>query len=144
MQLLRRADLSQAKIVGGWRRVMLLWSLIPGFAGAATWHQVFGDYEYTVSIDADSIERANGHVQAWVQQHFQKSRHSGEHTYNILNGLNSFDCKNKKVSLLQVSIFQDSKLIESYTPVDAGGNRPIIPGTVEYFAYKYLCVPEKK
>lgn len=126
------------------RLVPLLLALIPCVAGAAHWKQVFGDYEYIVSVDADSVERSPGFAKAWVQQHFIKERHSGDYAYNILNGLNAFDCKNKKVNLLQVDIYRDGKAVHSYKPNESGGNRPIIPGTVEYFAYQYLCVPRKK
>ena len=77
-------------------------------------------------------------------QHFLKERHSGRYAYNNLNGLNAFDCRHKKVSLLHVEVYQDAKMMESYKPDKAASNRPIIPGTVEYFAYRYLCVPGKK
>ena len=124
--------------------LLLLSALMPCIAGAANWQQVFGDYEYIVSVDADTIERSDGFAKAWVQQHLLKARHSGEYIYNILNGLNSFDCKNKRVSLLRVTVYQDEMEVDSYTPTNSGGNRPIIPGTVEYFAYQYLCLSEKK
>jgi hypothetical protein len=123
--------------------LMLLLALIPCAASAANWKRLFGDYEYIVSIDTASIERSKGFAKAWVRQHFLKARHSGDYAYNILNGLNSFDCKHKTVSLLQVDVFHDAKAVDSYHPSAAGGNRLIIPGTVEYFAYQYLC-PAKK
>ena len=119
-------------------------ALVPIVAGASNWKRVFGDYEYVVSVDADSVERSNGHAKARVRQHFLKERHSGDYAYNVLTGLNSFDCKNKKVTLLQVDVYQDERAVDSYKPDESGGNRPIIPGTVEYFAYRYLCAPEKK
>ena len=126
------------------KRLMVLLALIPCVASAANWKPVFGDYEYIVSIDTDSIERSQGFAQAWVRQYFLKARHSGDYAYNILNGLNSFDCKNKTVSLLQVDVFRDAKAVDSYHPSAGGGNRLIIPGTVEYFAYQYLCTSSKK
>jgi Surface-adhesin protein E len=126
------------------RGLALLWVLIPCVAGAASWKRIFGDYEYSVSIDTDSIERSDGSAKAWVRQHFVKARHSGDYAYDVLDGLNSFDCKNKKVNLLQVDVFQDGKAEDSYKPKASGGDRPIIPGTVEYFAYQYLCIPRKK
>ena len=126
------------------KRLMVLLALIPCAASAANWKQVFGDYEYIVSIDTDSIERSQGFAQAWVRQYFLKARHSGDYAYNILNGLNSFDCKNKTVGLLQVDVFRDAKAVDSYHPSAGGGNRLIIPGTVEYFAYRYLCTSSKK
>jgi hypothetical protein len=126
------------------KRLLLLWTLIPCVAGAANWQQLFSDYEYSVAVDKDSIQRAGGLTKAWVRQHFVKARHSGNYTYNILNGLNSFDCKNKRVNLMQVQIFHDNEAVESYTPSESGGDRPIIPGTVEYFAYRYLCAPRAK
>ena len=124
--------------------MLLLWALIPCVAGAANWQQLFSDYEYSVAVDKDSIRRTDGLTEAWVRQQFVKARHSGSYTYNILNGLNSFDCKNRQVRLMQVQIMRDSEAVESYTPSDSGGNRPIIPGTVEYFAYRYLCTPRPK
>ena len=122
----------------------LLLVLIPCIANAANWKKVFGDYEYMVFVDTDSVERSGDSVQAWVEQHFSKQRHSGDYSYNTLNGLNSFDCKNKKVSLLQVDVYLDGKVQESHMVSKSGGNRPIIPGTVEYFAYRYLCPPNKE
>ena len=83
-------------------------------------------------------------VEAWVRQHFVKERNSGAYTYNILNALNAFDCKNKRVNLLQVEVFEDDKAVDAYTPSQSGGNRPVIPGTVEYFAYQYLCTTKTK
>ena len=126
------------------KRLMLLLALIPCVAGAANWKQVFGDYEYTVSVDADSVQRAKGFARGWVRQTFSKKRLSGDYAYDSLNGLNSFDCQNKKVSLLQVDVFDGGKQVDSYKPNAAAGNRPIIPGTVEYFAYRYLCVSKGK
>ena len=126
------------------KRMALLLVLIPCVADATNWKKVFGDYEYMVSVDMDSVERSGDIVQAWVEQHFSKERHSGDYAYNILNGLNSFDCKNKKVSLLQVDVYLDDKVQESHMVSKLGGNRPIIPGTVEYFAYRYLCHPKKE
>ena len=126
------------------KRVVLMLALMPCVAAAASWKTVFSDYEYVVSVDADSIERSGDFVQAWVQQHFAKERHSGEYVYNILNGLNSFDCKNKKVSLLQVDVYMDGKAVESRKSGKSAGNRLIIPGTVEYFAYRYLCTSKKE
>ncbi len=120
--------------------LVLVLVLIPCVAGAANWKQVFGDYEYTVSVDANSVKRAKEVVRAWVRQIFSKKRLSGDYAYDSLNGLNSFDCKNKKVSLLQVEVFDGGKQVDSYKPNAAADNRPIIPGTVEYFAYRYLCV----
>ena len=124
--------------------VVLLLALIPSVAGAASWKQVFGDYEYIVSIDKDSIERSGDFVKAWVQQHFSKERHSGDYAYNILNGLNLFDCKNKKVRLLQVDVYLDDKAVDSHKSSKSGGNRLIIPGTVEYFAYQNLCLSKEE
>jgi len=126
------------------KRVVLVLALIPCVASAASWKTVFSDYEYVVSIDTDSIERSGDLVQAWVQQHFTKERHSGDYAYNILSGLNSFDCKNKKVSLLQVDVYLDGKVVESHKSGKSAGNRLIIPGTVEYFAYRYLCLAKKE
>ena len=120
-------------------RLLLLWTLIPCVAGAANWQQLFSDYKYSVAVDKDSIQRSGDIAKAWVRQHFVKERHSGDYAYNVLNGLNAFDCKHKRVNLLQVAIFRDDKAVDSYTPAQTGGNRPIIPGTVEYFAYRYLC-----
>jgi hypothetical protein len=124
--------------------LVLLATLVPRAADAADWKRLFGDYEYVVSVDADSVERSNGYAKAWVRQHFLQERHSGDYAYNVLNGLNSFDCRNKKVNLLQVEVYQDDRAVDSYTPNASGGDRPIIPGTVEYFAYRYLCTPRKK
>ena len=126
------------------KRLLLLWTLIPGVAGAANWLQLFSDYEYSVAVDTGSIQRSGGLTEAWVRQHFVKERNSGADAYNILNGLNAFDCKNKRVNLLQVEVFRDDKAVDSYTPSQSGGNRPIIPGTVEYFAYRYLCTAKAK
>lgn len=123
---------------------ILLSALIPCVAAASDWKRVFGDYEYIVSVDTASIQRSQGSAKAWVRQHFLKERHSGSYAYNNLNGLNAFDCRHKKVSLLQVEVYQDAKMMESYKPDKAASNRPIIPGTVEYFAYRYLCTPAKK
>lgn len=124
--------------------VLWLWVLMPCVAAAANWKQVFGDYEYVVSVDMDSIERSGDFVQAWVQQHFSKERHSGDFAYNILNGLNSFDCKHKKVSLLQVDVYLDGKAVDTRKTGKSLGSRLIIPGTVEYFAYQYLCLPKNE
>ena len=126
------------------KRLLLLWTLIPCAAAAANWQQLFSDYEYSVAVDKDSIQRSGDIAKAWVRQHFVIERHSGNYAYNILNGLNSFECKNKSVSLLQVAVFYDDKAVDSYTPNQSGGNRPIIPGTVEYFAYRYLCTAKTK
>ena len=95
------------------KRLMLLLALIPCVAGAANWKQVFGDYEYTVSVDADSVQRAKGFARGWVRQTFSKKRLSGDYAYDSLNGLNSFDCQNKKVSLLQVDVFDGGKQVDS-------------------------------
>jgi hypothetical protein len=108
--------------------LVLLATLVPRAADAADWKRLFGDYD----------------AKAWVRQHFLQERHSGDYAYNVLNGLNSFDCRNKKVNLLQVEVYQDDRAVDSYTPNASGGDRPIIPGTVEYFAYRYLCTPSKK
>jgi len=126
------------------RRLLLLGTLIPCVAGAANWQQLFSDYEYSVAVDKESIQRSGGLTKAWVRQHFVKARNSGADAYNILNGLNSFDCRKKRVSLLQVDVFYDDRAVDSYTPDQSGGNRPIIPGTVEYFAYRYLCPAKSK
>ena len=126
------------------KRLLLLWALIPCVAGAANWRQLFSDYEYSVAVDTGSIQRSGGLTKAWVRQHFVKERNSGVYAYNILIGLNAFDCKNKRVNLLQVQILQDDKAVDLYTPRQSGGNRPIIPGTVEYFAYQYLCTTKAK
>jgi hypothetical protein len=124
--------------------LVLIVALLPCAAGAETWKQLFGDYEYIVSVDTDSIERANGIATAWVQQHYLKEIHYDDRAYNVLDGLNSFDCKNKRVSLLKVAVYLDKTPVESYAPAHGASNRLIIPGTVEYFAYQYLCEPEKK
>jgi len=126
------------------KRWLLLWALIPCVAGAADWQQLFSDYEYSVAVDTGSIQRSGGLTKAWVRQHFVMERHSGDYAYNVLNGLNAFDCKHKRVNLLRVAIFRDDKAMDSYTPAQGGGNRPIIPGTVEYFAYRYLCQTKAK
>ena len=124
-----------------WVPVLLIF--VPCIAGAAHWKKVFEDYEYVVSIDTDSIERSGESVRSWVQQRFIKRRLSGADAYNILNGLNSFDCKSKKVSLVQVDVYLDDKAVASHKAGNMGGDRLIIPGTVEYFAYRNLC-PTKK
>ena len=124
--------------------LLLFVTLIPCAAGAASWQQLFSDYEYSVAVDTSSIQRSDGLTKAWVRQHFVKQRNSGADAYNILNGLNAFDCKNKRVNLLQVEVFYNDKAVDSYTPNQSGGNRPIIPGTVEYFAYRYLCPAKTK
>lgn len=126
------------------KRLLLVLLLIPCAVDAANWKQVFGDYEYVVSVDTASVERSKGFTRAWVRQYFLKARHSGDYAYNTLNGLNAFDCRHKRVSLLQVDVFKDGKEVDSYRPSAAGGNRPIIPGTVEYFAYQYLCASKYK
>ena len=126
------------------KSVVLMLALIPAMAGAAEWKKVFGDYEYDVYVDTTRIERAGDSVQAWVQQHFTQERDAGDFFYNILTGLNSFDCLHKKVHLLQVEVYMDDKLLEAHKASRSGGNRPIIPGTVEHFAYKYLCAAKQK
>lgn len=126
------------------KRLLLLWALIPCVADAANWQQLFSDYEYSVAVDTGSIQHSGGFTRVWVRQHFVKERHSGAYAYNILNALNAFDCKNKRVNLLQVEVFQDDKAVDSYIPSQSGGNRPIIPGTVEHFAYRYLCTTKAK
>ena len=136
--------LTLSTVLWNMKRLILVSALIPCAAGAENWHQVFADYEYIVSVDADNIELSNGLARVWVRQHFLKERHSGDYAYDTLNGLNSFDCKNKKVRLLQVDIYQDGKAVESHKSDEAGGDRPIIPGTAEYFAYQYLCVLKKR
>jgi len=126
------------------RFLILILALLPCAAGAETWKQLFGDYEYVVSVDTDSVERANGIVKARVRQHFLKAIPYDDRAYNVLIGLNAFDCKNKKVSLLKVAVYLDTTPLESHEPTQGAANRLIIPGTVEYFAYRYLCEPEKK
>jgi hypothetical protein len=121
----------------------LILALLPCAAGAETWKQLFSDYEYSVSVDTDSIERANGTVTAWVQQHYVKEIHYDDRAYNVLNGLNTFDCKKKRVSLLKAAVYLDKTPVESYAPTQGASNRPIIPGTVEHFAYQFLCKSEK-